>query len=136
MDTRPESAARDWQPGIVFSANTNRAGRARCVTVPTPQVPTARWKARTAQIVRLVLEQFFQVIRLLGAPWARAFTVALWCGTAVAAIASEIKRLLSAFVGWQNEKLSRKGTMFGLSLLPDLRKWHVTLGALFAVLSL
>jgi hypothetical protein len=84
--------------------------------------------------MRLLLEQLYQILRLIGAPWARALNAALWCGTATAAVSSEVKRLLSTLVGWQNEKLNRRGTLFGVSLLPDLRKWHVTLGTFVAIL--
>ena len=80
-------------------------------------------------MARLLILHIYRVLYLVGAPCARAFAVALWLGTAFAAVAAKLKRMAAAFLGWQNQKLTRGRSLLGWEILPDLRNWHVTLGA-------
>ena len=117
-------AGDQWQPGIVLSALSNRAHS----LTKEPVGPSQPLDRKATDVGRLVIIHVYRTLLLVGAPCAKAFTVAVWAFAALAALASQLKRSLLAFLGWQNQRISKQRTVFGLVLLPDLRNWHITLG--------
>lgn len=74
----------------------------------------------------------YRALYMVGSPWARLLTAVLWCFVSLGA---EAKRVLLALIGWQSQKLTRRGSTLGHLVLPDLRNWHISLGARLAASS-
>jgi hypothetical protein len=123
------SSNRDWQPALVLYSWSNRLERpkARCIRDPTKQ--NNYWRDRAALLIQLILIHLYRVLSLAGLPFAGAFRLVLSSWSGLSAAASEVRRLTSAFVGWQNQRISRRWNYGEADLLSGLRRWHVTLGA-------
>jgi hypothetical protein len=122
------SSNRDWQPALVLYSWSNRVDRAAkgCSRDPTKQ-PNP-WRDRAAVLIQLILIHLYRVLSLAGVPFSSAFRFSIWLASGATAIGSEFRRLASAFIGYQNQRISRKWHPGDFEVLAGLRRWHITLG--------
>jgi hypothetical protein len=109
---------------------SNRLGKASTSFVRDPSKAANLWSEHAALLLQLILLHLYRVLTVAGAPFAGAFSLAVWLGSVVATFASEVKRIIATMIGWQSQKISRNSRLFDLDFIPDLRRWQVTLGAL------
>lgn len=83
---------------------------------------------------KFMLLQLLRVLTVAGAPLASFLEVLVYLRSAATAIAFEFKRIVAGFIGYQSQKLPGqvRGSVRALNwdFMPNLRRWHVSLGAL------
>ena len=118
-----------WLPGIVLSSWANQASQLHG-PLRDPCSTTRSSRGHTADLSKAVVLYVLRVLYFLWAPVARTLSLTFWCCTALAAIAAYCRRLVTAFLGWQNEPIVRHESILARPFLSGLRRWHVTVGAL------
>lgn len=116
-----------WLPGIVLASwsNTQRV----LAPVRDPCNPASPWKSQASTLSKVVLVHALRVLYFLWAPFAKALSFTLWCCTALAALLAYCRRLATAFLGWQNEGITKHDVDLSRPFLSGLRRWHMTVGA-------
>lgn len=123
----PTLASHDWQPGVLLFAWSNL--RTRNGAELDTAASAGSVSVRTPHVRLLILWICKLLYPIVGAPVARIIAAVLWTASAFTALACALKRALAAFLGWQGQRITRHKSFFGWWLVPDVRVWHVTIGA-------
>lgn len=131
----------EWVPGLVLYAWQNSRslgssnGSRSDIPLRDPTKGPRPLKEQVEYLGRFMLLQLLRVLTVAGAPLAWAFEALISLRSGLTAIALEFKRIIAGFIGYQAQKVPRSPfRILNWDFLPDFRRWHVSLGALYLVL--